>query len=128
MTNASTVFLAAICLLGAVGAGAKDKDEKDKDKDKDAQPLNVILRTSERVMTLAPGEYTEVATVCLPGETVISGGPNEIPAQVDIVFSSFFFDGFGSGWQVQWRNNGTQTVTVAASTSALCVKGTMTLG
>ncbi len=39
--------------------------------------------------------------------------------------NTFFYDGVGSGWQVQWKNNGPDPVSADAAVSAFCVKGTM---
>jgi hypothetical protein len=117
------LFLGVLCLLGASVAVA----EKDVEKGV-TQTTNVILRTYERTITLAPGEEGNIASVCLTGEAVVGGGPTGIPGQVNIVYSSLIYDGVNSGWAVEWKNNGTETVTVTPETGALCVKGTITLG
>jgi hypothetical protein len=90
--------------------------------------IMTVSRQYERVVTLAPGERTNISAVCLTGETVLSGGPSAIPAGVSIVYSTFIFDGYRSGWSVEWVNNTTNTVVVAPRTAAICTKGTMTLG
>ena len=93
-----------------------------------APTTNVVLRQYERLITLAPGERGNIASVCLSGETVVGGGPTTVPAQLEIVYSSLIFDGVRSGWAVEWINKGTDTVVVTPRTGALCVNGTMTLG
>ena len=93
-------------------------------------PLNVVLRNFERTVTLAPGESVSIASICLSGETVVSGGPSGIPPPpIFVAWSSVVFDGGPrTGWQALFQNGGTETLTVTPRTSALCVPGSMTLG
>jgi hypothetical protein len=117
MKRTITFYLGAFCVLGAsLSAGAKDKDH-----------LDVIARPVESVMTIAPGDRGYIPSVCASGEVVTGGGPTGIPASVDIAYSSLFTDGVNSGWAVEWKNNGTETVVVSAEVTALCTKGTITL-
>ncbi len=93
-------------------------------------PVNVVLRNSERTVTLSPGENASIASICLSGETAVGGGPSVIPAPpIFVAWSTVVFDGGPlTGWQVAFQNGGTETVTVTPRTSALCVPGSMTLG
>jgi len=93
-------------------------------------PLNVVLRSFERTVTLAPGENADIASLCLSGETAVGGGPSAIPGPpIFVAWSTVVFDGGPiTGWQVQFQNGGTATLTVTPRTSALCVPGSMTLG
>ncbi len=93
-------------------------------------PVNVVLRHSERTVTLAPGESASIVSLCLSGETAVSGGPTVIPAPpIFVAWSTVVFDGGPlTGWQALFQNGGTQTLTVTPRTSALCAPGSMTLG
>jgi hypothetical protein len=117
MKRKNPLYLGAICVLGAsLAAGAKDNDA-----------LGVIARPVESVMTIAPGERGYIPSACASGEVVVGGGPTGIPASVDIAYSSLFTDGVNSGWAVEWKNNGAETVVVSATVTALCAKGTITV-
>ena len=118
-----TVFVSVLTLLGSTVSAA----EKDCDKNCPA-PLSVRLRAVAQPITLEPGQRASVASVCLSGETVVGGGPTNIPASLDIIYSTLVFDGRSSGWTVEWKNNGSVVVTETPETGALCVKGTMTSG
>ena len=93
-------------------------------------PANVVLRSFERTVTLAPGENADIASLCLSGETAVGGGPSATPAPpIFVAWSTVVFDGGPiTGWQVQFQNGGTATLTVTPRTSALCAPGSMTLG
>ena len=90
--------------------------------------LELILREATRSFTLAAGEENYVASACLTGETVVSGGATGIPAGPVIMYSSPTFDGNRSGWIVQYKNATASAITISASTAALCTKGKITLG
>ena len=118
MTSRSTLMCAAMFLIAASTAEAKEE----------RQGLQITLRQTERVLTLAPGGQGDVPSVCLSGEAVVGGSPTSIPAAVVPVLSNLIYDGVGSGWNLTWQNQGTETVTVVPGTGALCVKGTITNG
>lgn len=90
--------------------------------------LTVYLREATRTFVLGPGETGGVSSACRSGETVVCGSPTAIPDNVVIAYSALFFDGVGSGWTVQYRNDGTQAVSVYAATSALCTAGKLIPG
>jgi hypothetical protein len=90
--------------------------------------LQVVLREYSRTFVLAPGESAGIASACRRGETVLGGSPTSIPLNVSIVYSSLFFDGVGSGWTVEYRNDGAQDVTVQGTTGALCTVGRLIPG
>lgn len=90
--------------------------------------LQVVLREYSRTFVLSPGQTGGVASACRRGETVLGGSPTSIPLNVSIAYSSLFFDGVGSGWTVEYRNDGTQDVTVQATTGALCTVGRLSPG
>ena len=92
--------------------------------------MNVVLRNFERTVTLAPGESGDIASLCLSGATAVGGGPSGIPGPpIFVEWSTVVFDGGPiTGWQVQFKNGGTATLTVTPRTSALCAPGSMTLG
>lgn len=90
--------------------------------------LQVVLREYSRTFVLAPGQTGGVASACRRGETVLGGSPTSIPPNVSIAYSSLFFDGVGSGWTVEYRNDGPQDVTVQATTGALCTAGRLIPG
>ena len=77
-----------------------------------------------------PGESASIVSLCLSGETAVSGGPTGIPAPpIFVAWSTVVFDGGPlTGWQALFQNGGTQTLTVTPRTSALCAPGSMTLG
>jgi hypothetical protein len=89
--------------------------------------LKVVLREYGRSFVLAPGETGGVSSVCLPGETVLSGSATNIPANVTLVYSSLAYDGTNSGWTIEYKNNGAEPANVYAATSALCTAGTLTI-
>ena len=88
--------------------------------------LQVVLREYGRDFVLAPGETGGVTSICLPGETVLSGSATSIPPNATLVYSSLAYDGTHSGWTIEYKNNGTEPANVYAATSALCTAGTLT--
>lgn len=88
--------------------------------------LNVMMREYTRVFVVGPGETAMVTSICAPGETVLSGAPTSYPPNLTMVISTLVYDGTNSGWTVEYRNDGTETVTTSAGTSALCTAGTIT--
>ncbi|HEY5780332.1 MAG TPA: hypothetical protein VIT66_00485 [Lysobacter sp.] len=88
--------------------------------------LQVVLREYGRNFVLAPGETGGVTSVCLPGETVLSGSATSIPPNATLVYSSLAYDGTNSGWTIEYKNNGAEPANVYAATSALCTAGTLT--
>ncbi|MGM9425998.1 hypothetical protein [Hydrogenophaga sp. MI9] len=109
------------CLTGLGVAAAAHAD-------KGPAGLHVVLREASRDFVLAPGQTGGVASACLAGETVVGGSPTGIPGNVAIAYSSLFFNGSISGWMVEYRNDGAQTVSVQATTAALCTAGRLTPG
>lgn len=96
--------------------------------EKDGSGLTVYLRETIRTFVLAPGQSDGVSSACRSGETVVGGSPTSIPNNVVIAYSALFFDGVGSGWTVQYRNDSAQSVSVYAATSALCTAGKLIPG
>lgn len=94
-----------------------------------SQPVGVVLRHSQRTITLEPGEFQSVSSLCLLGETSLSGGPTFIPGPpVFVAWSTVVFDGGPvTGWQVAFQNGGTEAITVTPRTTVLCTPGSMTL-
>ena len=88
--------------------------------------LQVVLREYGRNFVLAPGETGGVTSVCLPGETVLSGSATSVPPNATLVYSSVAYDGTNSGWTIEYKNNGAEPANVYAATSALCTAGTLT--
>lgn len=124
MKSTFKLFFCLLCLVNAsITVAAKEGE-----KDKDAPAINVKLRPVARTIVLAPGESGNVASICLAGEVVVGGGPTNLPAQVKVLYSTLFFDGVSSGWQIELKNNVAETITIAPEVGALCIKGSMTLG
>lgn len=90
--------------------------------------LTVYLREATRTFVLEPGQSGSVSSACRSGETVVGGSPTAIPNNAAISYSALFFDGVNSGWTVEYRNDGTQAVSVYAATSALCTAGKLIPG
>ena len=82
------VFVAGVAMGSTVNAA------------KPASGLKVVLREYNRIFVLAPGETGNVTSVCLPGETVLSGSPSSVPPNVTLTYSSLAYDGANSGWTV----------------------------
>jgi len=88
--------------------------------------LNVILRDSWRTLVLAPGAIQGVASICLPGEIALSGGPTSIPGPpAFIYYSTLIWDGNNSGWDVEYGNSGATSIVITPRTTVSCVPGTL---
>ena len=85
--------------------------------------LVIHLREASRQITLAAGQTDFVASACNTGEAVTGGGPTGIPASTPVTLSTLFFDGTHSGWETDFKNVTSSTVTVTPSVGALCVAG-----
>src|SRR4051794_30187500 len=119
--KALQVGVAALSSLIFTGVVLADNDKADsKDKKSD---LTVYLREAKQTITVLPGQTAGVASVCQDGEVVVGGGPTGIPASLTVLYSTLFYDGHGSGWQVVFRNGNTNPVTETAAVSAICVRG-----
>lgn len=90
--------------------------------------FKAVSREYTRSFELAPGATAGVTSLCQPGETVLSGSPSGIPENVTLVYSGLVYEGSNNGWTVEYKNHGTDTAHVYASTSALCTPGTLTAG
>lgn len=90
--------------------------------------FKTVAREYTRSFELAPGATAGVTSLCLPGETVLSGSASGIPGNVTLVHSALVYEGSNNGWTVEYKNHGTDVAYVYASTSALCTPGTLTAG
>jgi hypothetical protein len=122
MFNVKPVFAATALFLAGIGLVPTAQAAKP------TPSLNVVLREYTRTFELAPGETAFVASACLLGETVLGGSTTGWSANLTQTMSHLFFDGTRSGWAVEYRNEGTETVHASATTGAICAPGTMTVG
>jgi hypothetical protein len=93
------------------------------------QQVDVALREKSQRITIEPdGAPGGGSSSCAAGEAVVGGGLTSfdaasVNAPIRYVAAGPFFDGSGSGWSVQWFNDGDVPITINVSVSALCVKG-----
>lgn len=94
--------------------------------------LNVTLRERTVTFTVQPmssGQGPAGASAgCAAGETVLSGGPTTVGADLlplRLFNSGPVFDGTSSGWRVDWVNPTDSPVTATVTMAALCTPGTM---
>lgn len=116
------MFITAVIMFSnfAASTSAAASDERQNAREKE---ITVRLHEAQRTITLAPGETGFVSSRCLDNEAVVGGGPTSIPASLTITLSTLFFDGEISGWTVDFRNDGSESVTESPNVGALCVHG-----
>ena|SRR4249919_599015 len=122
-----TIVIVGGLLAGMVMASTALADGRPAPTPTPTPGLKVVLREYGRSFVLAPGETGGVTSVCLPGETVLSGSATSIPPNATIVYSSLAYDGTNSGWTIEYKNDGAEPANVYAATSALCTAGTLTI-
>ena len=88
--------------------------------------LQVVLRTTERQITVEPRDLFPFSTTCAPGEVVLAGGPSLFTASLPIRASGPFLTAGGvTGFTVFFENPTASPITETVGVSATCTAGSM---